>query len=80
VLRLVVASGARLAGLGIAIGICGALALTRVMRDLLYGVRPADPATFAAGALVLAVISLVACSLPARRAAGVDPAVALRHQ
>jgi putative ABC transport system permease protein len=55
-----------------------ALALSRLIRELLYGISPADPLTFAAVALLLLFIALLACYLPARRAASVDPTLALR--
>jgi len=80
VLRLVVGTGARLALFGIATGTAVALALTRMMADLLYGVRPADPATFAVVTMVLASTSILACYIPARRATRVDPIVALRYE
>jgi predicted permease len=80
VLRLVVGGGAGLAFLGIMAGIAAALALTRLMTDLLYGVRPADPATFGIVTTVLAATSLLACYIPARRAMNVDPIVALRYE
>jgi putative ABC transport system permease protein len=80
VLRLVVGGGLRLALLGIALGSAGALALTRLMTDLLFGVRATDPVTFGAVALVLAATSAAACYIPAWRAMKVDPMVALRYQ
>ena len=79
-LRLVVGSGARLALFGIGAGTAVALALTRMMTDLLYGVRPADPVTFAVVTIVLASTSILACYIPARRAMRVDPIVALRYE
>jgi predicted permease len=78
VVRLVMRRGAVTVALGLAIGILGAVLLTRALRTLLYGVTPTDPATFAAMAALLAAVALSACLIPARRAAKVDPAVALR--
>jgi ABC-type antimicrobial peptide transport system permease subunit len=66
--------------LGVAVGVCGALALGRVVASLLYGLKPWDPATFAVAATVLVLVALVAGWIPARRAAGVDPIRALRHE
>jgi predicted permease len=80
VLRMIVGQGARIAVAGVGIGLVAALVLTRAMTTLLFGVSPFDPVTLAAVAGVLVVIALVACYLPARRAASVDPMVALRHE
>jgi putative ABC transport system permease protein len=80
VLRLVVGGGVRLAILGIVVGITAALALTQLMRDLLYGVGATDPMTFVAVTTILMATSLLACYIPARRAMRVDPMVALRHE
>jgi len=80
VLRLVMRDGAKIALLGIASGIAGALALTRLMAGLLFEVKPTDPATFAGVAILLALVALAACYIPARRAMRVDPIVALRYE
>ncbi|MGB7188137.1 MAG: FtsX-like permease family protein, partial [Candidatus Acidiferrales bacterium] len=80
VLRLIVGHGAKLTLIGIVVGAAGALALTRLMTNLLFHVKSADPATFAGVAAVLAIVALAACYIPARRAMKVDPMVALRYE
>jgi len=78
VLKLVIGQGAALIAVGLALGIAGAFALTRLLASTLYEVRATDPATFGAVALGLALVGLLACWLPARRATRIDPMVALR--
>ena len=80
VLRLVVNGGTRFAILGIVAGTAASLALTKLMEDLLFGVRATDPLTFAGAAILLAGVSVMACYIPARRATRVDPMVALRYE
>jgi putative ABC transport system permease protein len=80
VLRLVVRQGMVLAVAGAAVGIAGALVLSRLMTSLLYGVAPTDPITFAAVSALLVVVALAASYIPARRAMRVEPMVALRHE
>jgi putative ABC transport system permease protein len=80
VLRLVMHQVMVLAGLGIAFGIAGALALTRLLEGYLYQVKPTDPWTLSAACAVLAIVAIMASYLPARRAASVDPMQALRTE
>jgi putative ABC transport system permease protein len=80
VLRLVVGQGMSLTILGLALGLLGALAVTRLMTGLLYETRPLDVATFASVTGVLAAVALLSCYLPARRAARVEPMAALRAE
>jgi putative ABC transport system permease protein len=80
VLRLVVGQGIKLAIIGVLIGLGGALALTRLMKGLLFSVSSTDPMTFIAIPVLLVVVALLACWIPARRATKVDPMEALRHE
>lgn len=80
VLRMVVGQGLRLALIGVGIGVAAALALTRFLSSLLYGVKPTDPLIFIAVSLVLIAVAMLACYIPARGAAKVDPMVALRYE
>jgi putative ABC transport system permease protein len=80
VLTMVMRHAAVLAGLGLVLGLVGALALTRLLTDLLFRVSPTDPPTFAVGIIVLTFVAVLASALPARRAARVDPLVALRSE
>jgi putative ABC transport system permease protein len=80
VLRLVVRQGMVLAIVGIALGIGGAIGLTRFIRSLLFGVSATDPLTFALITAIIVAVALLACYVPARRAARVDPMVALRDE
>jgi len=77
-LRLVVGQGLLLAGLGVTIGLGAAFGLTRLMSSLLFGVKATDVVTFAAVAVVLSAVAVLACFIPARRATRVDPIIALR--
>ena len=78
VMRLVLGEGLGMAAAGVALGLAGAAALTRLMASLLFSVTPHDPLTFAAGASLLLLMALLASFIPARRALRVDPMTALR--
>jgi len=80
VLRMVVRQGMTMTLIGLALGLVGVVALSRVMVGLLYGVSPTDPLTFMGVSIVLLVVALLACLIPARRATRVDPIVALRSE
>jgi len=80
IFKMVLGQGIRLTIVGIALGLGGAFALTRVMSSMLFGVTATDPWTFVVIPIVLGVVALAACFVPARRATRVDPMVALREQ
>jgi putative ABC transport system permease protein len=80
VVRMVLGNGLGLALIGIAGGMALAFGITRLLRGLLHGVTPADPATFAAGAVLLTLVSVLASAVPAWRASRVDPVIALRSE
>lgn len=79
-LRMILGQGLGLASAGAAIGFIGAVIVSRLVSGVLYGVRPADPLTFAGVSVLLTFIALLACYLPARRALRIDPMIALRHE
>ena len=80
VLRLILGFGAKLAFVGVVIGVIAALALTQLMKTLLFGVTATDPETMAAVSITLIAVTLLACYIPARRAMSVDPVIALRSE
>jgi predicted permease len=80
IFRMVLGNGLLLTSIGVALGLAGSLGLTRLISSMLYGVTPHDVVTFAAAAVFLTVVALVACFFPARRATKVDPMVALRYE
>lgn len=80
VFRLVVGQGVALAGIGAVVGIGAAFGVNRLLQSLLYGVKPADPLTFVGVAILLVLVALAACYIPARRAMRVDCMVALRYE
>jgi putative ABC transport system permease protein len=80
VLRMILAQGVKIAGAGVIIGLAASLGLTRLMAKLLFSVSAADPLTFAAVAIVLVAVAMLACYIPARRALRVDPIIALRYE
>ena len=80
VIRMILLQGARIASAGLIIGIFAAFGLTRYLATLLFTVSPGDPSTFAMVALILALVALLACYIPARRTLRVDPMTALRYE
>jgi putative ABC transport system permease protein len=80
VLRLVMKEGAKFSLIGIALGLASALAISRLLASELYGISPADPATFLAVTILMTAVTLLACYIPTRRAMRVDPLIALRHE
>lgn len=78
IVRALIGEGIRLAGLGVGVGVVGAIGLTQLLSGLVYGVRPTDPLAFAGAILLVLIVAAVASYLPARRAAALSPVVALR--
>ncbi len=77
---MTLSQGLRTVLMGVVVGVAGSLGLTRAIQSLLFGVKATDPLTFAAVILLLLAVALLACYIPARRAARVDPMVALRYE
>ena len=80
IIAIMLAMGGKLVAIGLVIGLSGALFVTTLLQSQLFGVTPNDPLSFAVVALVLSLVALAACYIPARRAGSVDPLVALRHE
>jgi ABC-type antimicrobial peptide transport system permease subunit len=80
VLWMVLRQGLAVTAAGIAMGVAATLALTKLLQDFLYGVKPGDPLTLASVCGVMAIVALAACTIPAMRATRVDPSVALRYE
>jgi ABC-type antimicrobial peptide transport system permease subunit len=80
VLGMIVRQGAGLTAIGVVIGLAGAFGVTGLLRTMLYGVSPTDPAVYLGVAALLGAIAVLACLVPARRAAKVDPLQALRYE
>jgi putative ABC transport system permease protein len=80
IFRMAVGEGMQLVAIGLAVGLVGAVALTRFVRTMLFDLSPSDPITFGAISFMLAAVAFVACFIPARRATRVDPLVALREE
>ena len=79
-LRLVIRQGMRLVVIGVALGLAGAAAISRVVSSLLFGVSPLDATAFVGVSMLLAVVAMLACYLPARKAMKVDPIIALKYE
>jgi putative ABC transport system permease protein len=80
ILRLILRHGTKLTLVGVAIGVAATLGLSRFLSSLLYGVKPTDPLTFLGVTIMLVLVTLLACYIPARRAMRVDPIVALKYE
>jgi putative ABC transport system permease protein len=80
VFRLLLGMGGRLVAAGLAVGVPASLGATRLLRSQLFGVTSADPLAYVAVTLLLGLVAFIACYVPARRAAGVDPVIALRQE